>query len=1251
MQVRFHLAKVLNALWPLCVLTLAVLVVAWLNIKPGTFLTGWDNLHPEFDYKTNWLRAWSGVWQEYQGLGVVAGNGHATELLRIPLVAFLDLFLPKWLVRYSYHLLMWWLGGVGIFVLLKHQFFSRFKSGQIRAMGSLLGALFYLLNLGTVQNFYAPYEAFSHHYAFMPWLLLVLFRFLKKPNTKTLSLLALTNLLATPMAYIPTIFIVYLFVLGIVWFGWIAKEKSWQSVKSVFLSGIIIFIVNSYWLLPFGYFVSRGTEFVSQTTINKMFTEEAFLRNKQYGQLTDVMMLRGFWFSNTDVIDNFGKHDFMMRPWMNHLENPFVRISLYGFFGLICLGFFETWRKSYAGSKTLLAITLLGMFALLNDNWPTGFIFRSIQEAVPLFKQVFRFPYTKFVVITSLGYSVFFAMGFSGLIKAYSKFSQKTAKTASIGLAVFFSIVLVWSQLPAFQGNFFYQKLQTIIPSEYFDVFDYFQNHSQVKGKVAYLPQPTYWGWLTYGWGYRGSGFPWYGTPQPILDRAFDVWSLENEGYYWELDHALYESADPQVLENVLAKYGVEFIWHDALNSLVKNGEYESVFTSGKQSLYRRVDPDTVLTEVRDAPDVQANAQRIKWDSAYHLWGDYITSSKPDISMPFADLDAKLPNWKVVSSEDALTLSTTIEKAGALENSQAGQEGWYSVNFEGGKLIISKQTPQLANSSRTFSLNSKLLSSQFFAETINDNTLFQLGNRLFASFQLPTRVFWKEPPQSIPYFESSAQLTEDVSSRLFELPIYDCVSGLIQFEDVNRKQLSLKALKEKTCVYNRLSDLLAENYSNSNFGVNRITLRFRASENAKIVTCLTREGEMNCERQASSYYDGSGEWITHTWEVNAAHITTQQYWLKIELTSTDLLEAKADVQNVSVQVVDLSSSQLAQLEGFDEASESRLPETVTPGSLGLRIDRNSGKLINLVDLEKEPYNCFEHGNGTYNREVLTQNNESFVRYSSQDASSCETIHLESDNFSGMLVAITSRNIVGRPVKICLRHDPPGNCSVTDLLPDVKDAWVTTYYVVPPLSRASTDVFLEIDTLSIGKENRVNDISSIEMYPIDYNFIKSIQTQNVTSQFGELLRKTNESESDISRATTVPLEFNSSAIFSYHSQFKHGSVASSMRSVSLMQGFDEGWLGYAVDGAKCGVGCRLMPWWFGERLEHVKVNGWANGWMVASDERGTTSDDNTLNIVILFWPQYLEWAGLLALSGFGLWLGVGLVKERKNKKHN
>ena len=44
------------------------------------WLTGWDNLHPEFNFWLNTKRAFSAVWQEFQGLGLVGGHGYAATL-------------------------------------------------------------------------------------------------------------------------------------------------------------------------------------------------------------------------------------------------------------------------------------------------------------------------------------------------------------------------------------------------------------------------------------------------------------------------------------------------------------------------------------------------------------------------------------------------------------------------------------------------------------------------------------------------------------------------------------------------------------------------------------------------------------------------------------------------------------------------------------------------------------------------------------------------------------------------------------------------------------------------------------------------------------------------------------------------------------------------------------------------------------------------------------------------------------------
>lgn len=84
------------------------------------------------------------------------------------------------------------------------------------------------------------------------------------------------------------------------------------------------------------------------------------------------------------------------------------------------------------------------------------------------------------------------------------------------------------------------------------------------------LPQGSFWGWVFYNWDYTGSGFWWYGIEQPILDRAFDVWSLENEKYYWQLNEAL-QKRDLELLNQVIEQYDIEYIIFD--NSVYYPGE------------------------------------------------------------------------------------------------------------------------------------------------------------------------------------------------------------------------------------------------------------------------------------------------------------------------------------------------------------------------------------------------------------------------------------------------------------------------------------------------------------------------------------------------------------------------------------------------------------------------------------------------------------------------------------------------------
>src|SRR3989339_1137545 len=127
----------------LLVLVLGV-VVFQSRIAGSEWLTGWDNLHPEFDWRLNIARALSGGWQEYQGVGLPGGMAHIADLPRLLVLWGLDLVLPTNWVRWVWHMLMLTLGPLGVWYLGK-------KVGKWRDPACLAASLFYLLNLATLQ--------------------------------------------------------------------------------------------------------------------------------------------------------------------------------------------------------------------------------------------------------------------------------------------------------------------------------------------------------------------------------------------------------------------------------------------------------------------------------------------------------------------------------------------------------------------------------------------------------------------------------------------------------------------------------------------------------------------------------------------------------------------------------------------------------------------------------------------------------------------------------------------------------------------------------------------------------------------------------------------------------------------------------------------------------------------------------------------------------------------------------------------
>ena len=326
------LIKFLNRYWPITVIFVAALAIAVTNYQKGTILSGWDSLHPEFGFGFNISRSFHAVWQEYQGLGLLGGMGHAADLPRQIFLWIISIIIPNELNRYFFHFLMLMVGPFGIYILM-HDFILK-GEGNSKKFISLSSALFYLFNLATVQMFNVPFEPYSVHYALLPWLFYANLTFYTIPNKKNLFLLIFINILAIPQGYIGTFFLVYLIALSLLFFQLLIKHG---KIKRIIIALLVLIIVNAFWLFPNLYFIKTKININVDSKINEMSTEDMFLRNKKFGDLSSIFLLKGFWFDNTEI-NVSGVNEYQLQDWIDYLDKPIIIYLGYSFTVLALIG-------------------------------------------------------------------------------------------------------------------------------------------------------------------------------------------------------------------------------------------------------------------------------------------------------------------------------------------------------------------------------------------------------------------------------------------------------------------------------------------------------------------------------------------------------------------------------------------------------------------------------------------------------------------------------------------------------------------------------------------------------------------------------------------------------------------------------------------------------------------------------------------------------------------------------------------------
>ena len=738
------------------------------NLTPHLMISGWDSLQTELYPWLGVKRAFFAVWQEYQSFGLVSGMAHAADLLRALFIAFLSLILPLNIVRYSFLMLMVAIGATGTYTL-----FGLNSEKTLKAkFYPFLGACFYMLNLGTIQIFSLPYEPFAVFFAALPWEIWIFLRYIKYQKAKIkdnhaknlkfkvgedanfvdlwtsrlrvgsngikrnsassqlikanffrrdLLLLFLINLLATPQAYLQTLFVVYMLFLGAVAVGLYWQTQLKSVIKNSAIAIAIILAVNSFWILPELYFLKTTGNVVTEAKINQVATPDVFYQNREKGNLTSFLKLEGFYFDLHDITRKP-----LFEPWKKHLGQPLMGIIPYLFALIFAVGFFSK-NKNKSGYLAALFVVAV---ALLASTPPFSKVNDLLRQNL-FINQMFRSPFTKFIIPYALIFSFFFMEG-TKLIS--QKLKDVSPKFRYLTLLPFLLIVIY--ALPAFNGQFIAGSMRTSIPKDYYEVAAYFKK-SDKNSRVALLPEYTYWGWFFHNWksggnkvGYDGSGFLWYAIEQPIISRTFDVWSSKSEGYLFEMKAAV-EAENLQAFERVIRKYNINYLLQDLslrpvsatlrglqqsrLTTLLSESKIiEPVYLGQSLKLYkvpRDKKVENFVTTAGELINVGPLVKTTNQDTAYESIGDYKTTDKsdPDIYFPFLDFYSQTRDdsrkWTVEDKGTYFDLKTKLDidpelydlladdiEEDILLHSETGPEEYLSkidIAFEGRSLSIS----------------------------------------------------------------------------------------------------------------------------------------------------------------------------------------------------------------------------------------------------------------------------------------------------------------------------------------------------------------------------------------------------------------------------------------------------------------------------------------------------------------------------------------------------------------------------------
>lgn len=1191
------------------------------NYTPNTWLTGWDNLHPEFDLALNIRRAFSALWQEYQGVGLLGGMAHAADLPRLFILYILGAFFPVDLLRYVWTFLMLFIGPLGVYALVKR--FVGEKDELVSTLAGFAAGVFYLFNLATVQTFYVPFETFTSFYGFLPWLIWSALSYLKDGGKRSLLTFFVISFLATSGFYVQTLFVVYILIL--IPFLIESVKSGLKGWGRAIILGAVILFANAFWLIPAGYFTLTKSDVVRDAKLSYMATYENQLMNESFGELSDTALMRGYWFDYTDLGTD-GKFDRLLSNWREYLAYEDVSYTGYILFafGVFGLAYALIKRGKLSFRISWAVIFLIGFLMLSTKNPPFGGAYELLINTIPLFGQIFRAVFTKWSVATAFALSV--GIGFSTVF--FHNMAVRGKRVFLILSAVGFTLSALYFTKPMFEGDLIAPSVKQEIPKEYLNLMSLLSENYKNK-RIAFFPVHTFWGWNFYDWGYRGSGILWYGVEQPILDRAFDGWSNENEAYYLEISEAVY-SSDIESFRKVLDKYDTELLLIDS-NVIVPEGDSSvlrlseignmvneigaiKIWEEEGLSLFYLRDKDAIQNYLY-APKLITNASNFskyaKRDPVFNQYSNYGKIEGGSSVFPFTNLLEERLGEEIEIEGDSLIYKAEVGKGKlvipALQHGTKLALAMEAV-LSGSTLAIDfLPAVTIKDSDKSYGI-SDMPKVEIGLTKRYENLLVVLGGNDFAlkdgnSYRGVFEVTSGEPisiglydateKQSV---ELPAPFTQKEVGKCWEREGVDSVLSTSIFDD----ELTITSRDAAGCMTFPLGKIGELN------GLMKISLPYRSQSSARPHFCLLREGEtVNCENQDVFYVtEPSDSWavvervvpiekdVNYTLSIvgrssDEAGKTWSISYKQPELTYYPLTEEVIyqsdfwdDLNNV--QVIDIASD-LVNLNFWAKPTERRMES----------MDRYS--------------NCDNLDRGTV---LKLLSYDSVIFKSDVWGSLCDYEYLDDlTQKASYVMRITAENISGNPLKFYLYNLETKRADIENTLKLEK---YDNYYSVLAHPDSSSSYTLNLINKSFGEVSE-NILKRVYFYPIPTDWVSSwyVLDPNVNTGIQ------NKHEPSLITSGLTVSNVEKLGTYSYSASLMGGSGV-----VVLSQGYNSGW------SAKIN----------NKKLKHIKFNNWSNAFIVEDGQC-----EGECQIEIKYTPQYLQNFGFLLLFVFP---ALFVIKKRR-----